>query len=446
MYMADRSRTRSTGENQVQDTMSYRYAYGDGAWGPLTTRTATPTQYLKTTTQSMVDTVTDSFHSRKRRGEIIMNSLESNKTTITQSKRRLEHSFWGSYVGGIKYEYVYPSAVPDNSYQPFTGYADGALWYDINDLDVDTTNEEQLMLDQVYSKADPATTSALVTIAEARKTIVGLRQIFVKAYRLFHHLDEALAKLTANKHLGYRDYLQYGHSIADVPKLLEKSSVEAQELYLGFRYGIRPLIYDLTGTIKAFQKSYSNLRQIARARSIVLATPTQSTKTVDFNNFRTTWLIQKSCVAEVSAGLLYDISPGVGDSLTASLGLFDFMKAGWDLVPYSFVVDWFLDVGNHINTWTPVVGVSRLGTWCTVRKTHITRVICTDQTPLAPLGISCSGAPGLQKVKQRVHLRRVANPRTNILPPWTSRPLGDQHFTDLLALLTQVQRRLHRPI
>ena len=43
------------------------------------------------------------------------------------------------------------------------------------------------------------------------------------------------------------------------------------------------------------------------------------------------------------------------------LGLVNPVELAWNLIPYSFVVDWFLPVGNYLQAWTADLGYQFLG-------------------------------------------------------------------------------------
>jgi hypothetical protein len=59
----------------------------------------------------------------------------------------------------------------------------------------------------------------------------------------------------------------------------------------------------------------------------------------------------------------------------------------WELVPYSFVIDWILNVSDILSAWTPEVGLSTLASWyvLTERRVRNIQLFDTYFTTTAPL-------------------------------------------------------------
>jgi hypothetical protein len=49
----------------------------------------------------------------------------------------------------------------------------------------------------------------------------------------------------------------------------------------------------------------------------------------------------------------------------------------WELVPYSFVIDWFVNAGDYIQAVTPKLGVKVLGSWSTTEDEIVTKTTTT---------------------------------------------------------------------
>lgn len=64
------------------------------------------------------------------------------------------------------------------------------------------------------------------------------------------------------------------------------------------------------------------------------------------------------------------------DSITAKLDLFDLnvtFKNAWDLIPFSFVVDWFIDVGNFLDHLDVAVDITKYDIVCSVSSIKVSR-------------------------------------------------------------------------
>jgi len=142
----------------------------------------------------------------------------------------------------------------------------------------------------------------------------------------------------------------------------------------------------------------------------------------------------------VRAGILYEYhrSPD-----TFGIGLSEVPVAGWEAIPFSFVADWFFNIGSYIEAITPISGVKRLGSWTTTRielsttrstwwndaGTHAngqSRVITADGTVTEKyVTVSKNRRPGIS-----VGLATKVSP--------LSGDIGKKRILDLVALGTQV--------
>lgn len=146
--------------------------------------------------------------------------------------------------------------------------------------------------------------------------------------------------------------------------------------WLEYRYGWSPLIMDAENII---QGCYSLKKRAATRRLVVRASEVwESEKTANNPGSQwgsPLWIVsgdsrQKS-VREAHAGVLYRVDPGtiLGNSAQyMGLTTRDIPATLWEIVPYSFVVDWFVGVGSWIQAITPVPGIQVLGNWVTSKE------------------------------------------------------------------------------
>lgn len=129
-----------------------------------------------------------------------------------------------------------------------------------------------------------------------------------------------------------------------VPKLKKLKDVSTHASnYLGVEYGILPTIDDLKTIWESFQTQYFYDRNgFQRASSYDEASVTESV-VVDGVEVTTTTTVNSRVHLAIST-----LDTGL-DALTERLrkiGIFPSLTNLWDLVPYSFVLDWFVDVGS----------------------------------------------------------------------------------------------------
>jgi hypothetical protein len=70
----------------------------------------------------------------------------------------------------------------------------------------------------------------------------------------------------------------------------------------------------------------------------------------------TTYRRDVSHKRKVRAYVLYEVEAGLSAVLN-DFGVLDFPASAWELIPFSFVVDWFIPIGDWIQAATPKLGV-----------------------------------------------------------------------------------------
>lgn len=147
------------------------------------------------------------------------------------------------------------------------------------------------------------------------------------------------------------------------------------EQWLQYRYGIMPLISDVNAAIALYEKTLARQtafrKHTSGADSQMTVVTNNATGFGFVNNFKwgTEVTVKTSYVAtsNVYYQFLLNRETEIKQHL---LGLqFDQMPALlWELVPYSFVVDWFWNVGGWIRAASPNRSTSELAN-CTSVKT-----------------------------------------------------------------------------
>lgn len=129
----------------------------------------------------------------------------------------------------------------------------------------------------------------------------------------------------------------------------------APSLWLELQYGWKPLLSDMYGACEAvharlaegalYRASTSAVEQLDRwnkgvvCPGIVLAD------------------VRRNQTNRAKYQLQYWVDNSTGNTLS-SLGLTNPLSVAWELVPYSFVVDWFIPVGDYLSTLDAYLGVT----------------------------------------------------------------------------------------
>jgi hypothetical protein len=152
---------------------------------------------------------------------------------------------------------------------------------------------------------------------------------------------------------------------------LVKASTQA---WLEGRYGFRPAMMEANGIIQ----SYAKVRILEKERRLVARSGIPLQANVDVNRTTSVPYINSIEVEEryvfntvVSAGVIYDLRDKEAIQFwnhTLGLNLADVPAAIWDLVPYSFVVDWWLGVGQWLKAVMPKPYIHAQANWVTTKS------------------------------------------------------------------------------
>lgn len=108
------------------------------------------------------------------------------------------------------------------------------------------------------------------------------------------------------------------------------------------------------------------------------------------------------------AGVLYDFQFSLGTSF--GLHLHEVPSTLWELVPGSFVWDWWFNTGKYIRAITPKIGVRTLASWVRVTATYdYAYELSSSARTVANWSISDNRKAGFEE--QRVHTRRYPGVR-----------------------------------
>lgn len=208
--------------------------------------------------------------------------------------------------------------------------------------------------------------------------------------------------------------------------------------YLLWQYGIAPLLKDVNGIARELAQlslGYSGGKAVGYRNG-------QPSKFLLHNVYRSTVpgeQIQYSSgtygyKAQTDYTIMTDLEFGV------RTGLFNPAALAWELLPYSFVVDWFLPIGNYLNSLDAFA-------FLRVRSYH-TSIIGSETLTLSRFvggrdadGYEWSGNPATYTVYKSYFQRTVANSPPNIpMPEWKD-PTSILHWAEFSALLLELVYR-----
>jgi len=300
--------------------------------------------------ETMADVVTPKFKRLSQDGAVLNNEMTQNKDVTTKARIYFDLD---RYSGNTRY----------------TAMGNGYL----HGLPLLTTPDvpalDSSLVDRAITEAH-----ANVSLADVDLTVMALEMS--ETLRLIHSTGRKFLKI-------YKGIRRFNKRV-----LRDLISVQAvREQWLEYRYGMRPLYYDLRGVYN-YLKRWGKVapRYTARSNPSTLTASSKTTGSMtayvipSSNAFAFTvsyerWTEQSQTVR---AGVLYavDFSNAFTKQL-ALLGVDRPLSSAWDLIPFSFIADWFIGIGPFIASWEPKPGCNMLASWYTATRkaSAITRVI-----------------------------------------------------------------------
>lgn len=178
-------------------------------------------------------------------------------------------------------------------------------------------------------------------------------------------------------------------------KGIARRAKEQGNAWLLWRYGIRPLLRAMEEATKALEDLAGTVRKTDRS-VLSLSRDSQEVQSNVHGNLITNVLVTKTHHVSVRAAVLSETTKNVQSAL--GLTAMDAMDLPWELVKYSFVSDWFLNIGDRLSALAPLVGVKLLGSCVTVHHVYTatysaigTTCFNGANTVLRPVTGSCTG-------------------------------------------------------
>lgn len=204
--------------------------------------------------------------------------------------------------------------------------------------------------------------------------------------------------------------------------------------WLELQYGWRPLLNDVYGAAEALAKAYylPPVEKVVKVRKIL----TEKSNSVVVNSTASYTDIERS-----TTYIRYVCSFTTGSPVTkslAELGITNPALVAWELVPWSFVIDWFVPIGDFISSLDATLGLQFQHGTKTVYLNGSTRRQIT-YGPSPGFGGVRSGWANCscdQITVTRTKLSSFPSPRR----PDFKNPVSVEHMLNAMALLRQLKR------
>lgn len=205
----------------------------------------------------------------------------------------------------------------------------------------------------------------------------------------------------------------------------------ASKEWLALQYGWTPLLYDIHGSALALAElsydpgyNYYTVTGVARNRKF-----SKSIRAISISPYA-----EADELVEVYAQCRFVIkfthdSPSF--ERFRQLGFTNPALVAWELVPYSFVVDWFIDIGGWISGFDALAGINVISTSESLRIIKKAAVLANGNHSTIYESVSGSDSG------KHVFKERRINPSTIPYAPTFSPELGVKRALSGIALLTQ---------
>lgn len=203
----------------------------------------------------------------------------------------------------------------------------------------------------------------------------------------------------------------------------------APQYWLELQYGWKPLLGDLYGTVTQFhsrvQEGYPIRTRSGSSGIFTRADP----------NLLCLGLVHANAHQLQRTKVRYLVEYWVDSSAPANLndwGLTNPLEVAWELVPYSFVVDWFLPVGDFLSSLDAYLGITfRRGTMSVLSDTYSSAVY-----KAAKVVGHVTNAQGYDRFIHTTYHRTVLTGLPGLSAPRLKNPLSKVHAANAISLLS----------
>lgn len=398
------------------DTLAYRPTYRtyintpvngspvvDGPYGPIG---------YEGYTHTTLDCVSPDYHKRIKAGEIVLNDFRSEKLTRTLGKAGLRYKIpeYGNLEQQCIGDLVYEAENEARLSHPLLRFTDVDRAYAINGA-----------LIQAYNKLNGPAVMGGEFLSDLDKTIGMMRKPFASAQKLIKDIASAKPKKRMR-------ILKSGQ----IPKHIADAWLERQ-------FGWIPVCMDLFEIIEQVTQKVTTHRERRVARSGTknpLKTESWAYGQTIAGGYKADICMQLTFQAAYNAGVIYDIvNRTTSSELMGRFGFRgrDLPSTLWEITPLSWVVDYFVGIGNWLEAVMPNPDVEIQGNWVTevIKQSKTTGLFnVTCRSPIGTLLQAGNGGSSdieTQLVNRYVHCT---------LPPLPqlAKTLSPLHSVNLAAL------------
>lgn len=207
-------------------------------------------------------------------------------------------------------------------------------------------------------------------------------------WETFAELDKALGSLTGI----FKDTYRTMRS-----RNLQGFVKNASRGYLGWRYGIKPMLSDVNAVIEGLKLKTGSSRQTSRGNVLIQNTQNK-TVTYSGSGVVVNILEQAAHTVTIRAMSLDDVDLSTLNNVGfTTKGL---ITLPWELVNKSFVLDWIFNIGDFLGSISPSPGWRQLGSATTIQEEWVLSIsaIGTSAAANFTIEVPCSGGYTIHQI------------------------------------------------
>lgn len=224
------------------------------------------------------------------------------------------------------------------------------------------------------------------------------------------------------------------------PKRIPSKEKSLANNWLELQYGWKPLLMDIRGSMESLAKFNLADYSVKRLRSSAKSHEETSVAITDANGQATIGSRKLFLEATIKFGLTYRVNSQLTSYLAQS-GFTNPINILWEVIPFSFVVDWFLPIGPWLEALSNFEGVDILDGYSVqyFHQKQVNRVYYHGQDPWNASNTALySGRMSWEEIQVHRYKYSAWNFVEDKALPRFKNPLTTGHALNALALLKAV--------
>lgn len=356
------------------------------------------------------------------------------------------------------FHYKYRSIVNDPGERRYTAIGKPNWYADTGDLKTLSTSQMNLIKD--FPTALPEMTNELARVRsrvlqKVKSQKINLGQAFAERKQTVDLITKSInriasAAIALKKGNVKQAYRLFGMKVPRfTPRNLKPSPANLSNHWLELQYGWKPLLSDIYGSCELIADTYVLEKKTSASYR------TQGSPIVNSAPFAHRWwqgVGPKSFIemaqysSTVSAHVKVEfLEDNAISTMLKQTGIANPLLLGWELMPYSFVVDWFYPVGTYLSNIDAAVGLKFVSGSETIKATAnghtwfpVDTVTAYDASIRTLEQMKTTGLTSTFRFEQKTRTKLTSFPINQI---YRGTGLGIERSLSAISLITQVFNR-----